>query len=153
MFNLFGVRRESKVEIVRDHKHLLERMGRFVRQHTPALDALGESQGDVDLALVDRIDNVLIPLIGPSGIDDENWFQSMDYYGDGIRHLEFKPGKFPLNAIMPLKSLLTGEHSIFGILCWAPEAPDGEAGEHEGLVIFNEALLLTPRLARASAHA
>ncbi|KGM51607.1 hypothetical protein N800_13490 [Lysobacter daejeonensis GH1-9] len=128
-------------------------MGNVIKSNQLALDALGDDHGDVDLRLVERIDEVLVPLIGPSGIDEESWFQSMDFYGDGIRHLEFRPSKFPLNAIPALQALLVSEHEPFGILCWAPRAEDGQPGDHEGLVIFSGKLLLTSGLASESAHA
>lgn len=153
MFNLFRARKTLAVEVARDHNDLLARMGSVIKANQPALDALGDNHGDIDLRLVERIDEVLVPLIGSSGIDGESWFQSMDFYGDGIRHLEFRPGKFPLNAIPALRALLVSEHEPFGILCWAPAAEEGLPGDHEGLVIFSHKLLLTSGLASESAHA
>lgn len=127
-------------------------MSHVVEANQSALDALGSEYGNIDLRLADRIDEVLTPLIGPSGIDGEAWFQSMDFYGDGVRHLEFRPGKFPLNAIPALQALLASEHKRFGILCWAPSAEDVRTDSREGLVIFNGKLLITSGLARKATH-
>jgi hypothetical protein len=150
MFNLFSSRKDSGVEIVRTARALTKRMSEVIRSHQDVLDALGEDHGEVDSRLLKRIDELIEPILGPSGHGDERWFQSMDYYGGGVRHLEFKPGVFPLPLIPRLQNLLVGEHASFCILCWAPfEAPASEEHE-EGIVIFAKKLLLTPKLASAS---
>ncbi|HFB0255757.1 TPA: hypothetical protein WND00_002099 [Neisseria gonorrhoeae] len=152
MFNIFQARRGSKVGIARGEKDLLAHMSKAVRSRQSALDALGDHHGDVDLRLVGNIERSLRPYVGSSDAEGALWFQSMDFYGNGIRHLEFQPGAFPTACIPVLGDLLVGEHASFGILCWAPEV-NNDKGESEGIVIFNDCLILTARLAAASGHA
>jgi hypothetical protein len=150
MLNLFRARKTSGVEIVRDHGQLFKRMGDVVKSNQRALDSLGERHREVDICLSNRIEDVLRPIIGQSGIDHELWFQSADHHGDGIRHLEFKPSAFPISAVSELQGLLTDESACFGILCWAPTAEDEERENQQCVVIFASQLLLTPGLARAA---
>jgi hypothetical protein len=151
MFSLFASRKNSPIEIVKPGKGLTKRMGALIETRQQRLDDLGDSHGDVDMRLVVKVSAVLEPILGPEGCsEDDPWFHSMDYYGNGVRHLEFRPGKFPMPAIPTLQALLVGEHEPFSILCWAPL--DGEASpEHgQGLVIFSDTILLTAKLAAAS---
>jgi hypothetical protein len=151
MFNLFAAKRSGAMEIVRGQRQLVDRMARIIKSHQFELDALGDEHPEVDLRLVGLIDSVLEPLLGPSGIDEHSWFQSLDWHGDGVRHLEFLPGKFPMAAIPALQGLLTNEYSRFCILCWAP-IEDGEK-DSNGIAIFAQKLLVTSRLARLAAIA
>ena len=151
MFSLFASLKSSPVEIVKPGRGLIHRMGSLIEKRQQRLDDLGDSHGDIDMRLVDKVGTVLQPILGPEGCSqNELWFHNMDYYGNGVRHLEFRPGKFPMSAIPSLQALLVGEHEPFSILCWAPL--DGNAPqEHEqGLVIFSDKILLTARLAAAS---
>jgi hypothetical protein len=152
MFNLFAAKRSTSVEVVRGQPQLVKRMAHIVKSHQSDLDALGEEHPEIDLRLVRLIDQVLEPLIGPSGIDEHLWFQSLDWYGDGVRHLEFAPGRFPLSAIPGLQSLLKNEYSRFSILCWAPLDP-GKTEDSEGVVIFSYKVVVTSRLATLAAMA
>jgi hypothetical protein len=153
MFNIFRARRSKHVEIARSPDDLLKRMGKKVALRQGALDALGERHGDLDMDLVTRISEILTPLLGADdSSEDSKWFQSMDWYGDGIRHLEFQPSAFPMSVIPELHKLLVGDYESFGILCWAPVVDKGDAGS-EGVVIFNDTLLVTRGLVGISEHA
>ena len=152
MFSIFQARRSSKIEIARDEKDLLARMAKAIRSRQSALDALGDCHGDVDLELAGKIERSLLPYVGSSDAEGALWFQSMDFYGNGIRHLEFQPGIFPSTCVPVLRDLLVGEHTSFGILCWAP-AVSSNPGESDGVVIFNDSLILTAGLAAMSEHA
>jgi hypothetical protein len=84
----------------------------------------GQRHADTDLALYGLIEERLGPLLGESGIEERHkWFQETDYYGNGIRHLEFKPDVFQPEHIWLLHPLLKGRHRWFGILCWATTGP------------------------------
>ncbi len=144
MIDLFSLKRDGALEIAKDNDDLLARMGRAIVHRQPALDAL-DQHDEVDVALVERIEEILKPSLGRSDGSDAVWFQSMDWYGDGIRHLEFQPNRFPPDAIGPSQALLTGDHANFGILCWTPLKEGGS----DGLVIFNDRLILTEGIARA----
>lgn len=150
MFNLFAVRARSNFRIVKNADALMAAMEREVSVRQAALDALGDCHGDVDLELVRHVAFVIDPRLGPQGIEETSaWFHSMDFYGDGIRHLEFKPGRFPIDAIPELQALLVGEFISFGILCWAPIADGG----NDGCVVFHDKVLITRGLAAAIAQA
>ena len=112
MIDLFSLKRDGALEIAKDNDDLLARMGEAIALRQAALDAM-DQQDERDLALVGKIDALLKPILGPEGCGDEAWFQSMDWYGDGIRHLEFKPNRFPPDAIGPSQALLTGDHANF----------------------------------------
>jgi hypothetical protein len=153
MFNIFTARRTAAVQIARDADDLLARMRKLVSVRQRVLDALGDRQCDIDLDLVNKIEELLSPMFGPSGTDDEaSWFQNIDWYGDGIRHLEFRSGAFQESCIPPLQKLLEGDCASFGILCWAPQSSPGGKGS-DGVVIFNDTLVLTKALAGAWGHA
>jgi hypothetical protein len=151
VFSLFASRKNSPIEIVKPGKGLIKRMGELIELRQERLDDLGDSHGDVDMRLVDKVIAVLDPILGPEGCsDDDSWFHNMDYYGNGVRHLEFKPGKFPMSAIPHLQALLAGEHESFSILCWAPLEGVTPPGHEQGVVIFSDKILLAAKLAASS---
>lgn len=153
MFNIFRARRTKRIEVARSADDLLARMGKRVSTRQSALDALGDKHCDIDIDLVDKISEVLTPILGADGSSKEcRWFQSMDWYGDGIRHLEFLPNAFPMSCADQLQELLVGDFSNFGILCWAP-VTEGDDSNTEGVVIFNDTILVTRGLAGKSEHA
>jgi hypothetical protein len=151
VFNLFTSRKSASIEVVKPGRGLTKRMGDLIALRQDRLDELGDSHGDVDLRLVLLIKDVLEPLLGAEGCEDEPWFHLMDYYGNGVRHLEFKPGAFPMSVIPALQALLVGEHQPFSILCWAPLSGDPPPEQEQGLVIFSDKLLITAKLAGTSA--
>jgi hypothetical protein len=151
VFNLFTSCNPAAIEVVKPGRGLTERMGDLIALRQDCLDELGDSHGDVDLRLVLLIKDVLEPLLGAEGCEDEPWFHLMDYYGNGVRHLEFKPGAFPMSVIPALQALLVGEHAPFSILCWAPLSGDSPPDHEQGLAIFSDRLLITAKLAGNSA--
>ena len=155
MFSIFKARRSYKIQIARGADDLLARMGRCIAARRAALEALGDRHCDVDLALVGKIEQTVSPFLGPSEpLEGSKWFQSMDWHGDGIRHLEFQPGEFRSDFIPLLQALLKDRHLNFGILCWAPMRGKGLSGvESDGVVIFSDTLILTAGFARAWEHA
>jgi hypothetical protein len=139
MFNLFAAKRSSDIQIAKSAMHLLTLMKRAVHERQAMIAAQGDEHHEIDLRLIVEIRNVLEPLIV--------WFQSMDWYGDGIRHLEFHRGRFPMSAIPKLQALLREEYAPFGILCWAPVELDVPPEHEQGLVIFSNTIVITARLA------
>jgi hypothetical protein len=79
-------------------------------------EAQGEEHGDIDFRLVEKIEAYLLPKIGPWEQTDR-WFHNMDYYGDGIRSLEFAADCFSPDYLPDFQGMLTGEHAEFTILC------------------------------------
>lgn len=147
MFNLFASKRSTKIQIAKSGEQLLSLMKRAVQSRQAMLDAHGDEHSDIDLRLVMKINQVLEPLIGRSEGQGAVWFQSMDFYGDGVRHLEFHLGRFPLSAIADLQALLSGEHSPFGILCWTPMEPDVPPEQEQGIAIFSDVIVVTAKMA------
>lgn len=94
----------------------------------------------LDLRLCEKIEEHLKPMIGAQGIDNELWFMSMDWYGDGVRRLEFQNDVLTLELVKSLQSLLHGFYSQFAILCW------GKTGPWErriGALILNKRIYIT----------
>ena len=135
------------MQIAKSAKHLLALMRRAISSRQAVIDAQGDEHHEIDLRLITRLEEVLKPLIGPGEGKSAVWFQSMDWHGDGIRHLEFQPNHFPVHSIPKLQSLLQHECSPFGILCWTPFEPDIPAEQEQGLVIFSDTLVVTARVA------
>lgn len=117
-------------------------------------EAQGSSHGDIDLRLVQRIDDLLVPLLGPWEQSNQ-WFHQMDYYGDGVRSLTFRRSAFPFAVVEALQGLLQGEHERFCILCAVSDklgvTPPTEEAESEDdyLAIFSKEMLATKGLARS----
>jgi hypothetical protein len=130
--------------VVRDDQELIRELGVAVERRRPAIEAQGAAHEDLDIRLTTCIEDFLRSILGPQEKSASGWFQSMDYYGDGIRHLEFGPGRLPLDAMPQLKAMLTGEHRDFGILCWAESelAPD----RTEGVALFSDCAIVTKGL-------
>lgn len=77
-------------------------------------DAQGDAHGEIDLALTEAIEDVLVPVVGAWEQSDV-WYHNMDFYGDGIRSLLFRSGDFPFQEIPKLQALLTGDAAAFCI--------------------------------------
>ena len=100
----------------------------------------GSLHPKLDLQLCNNIESHLEPLLGRSGIDDEKWFMSLDWYGDGVRRLEFQNNVLTIEIVKSLQALLRGLHSQFVILCW------GKVGPWEkriGALILNKRIYIT----------
>ncbi len=79
-------------------------------------EAQGDRHGDIDMRLVERIDAFLVPKIGNCDQSDR-WCHNIDYYGDGIRSLEFAAGCFSPVFVQDFQHMLVGEHADFTVLC------------------------------------
>lgn len=146
-FNLFATRASANYQVVDDGNALLAAMERAIAERQQALDALGESHWQIDMDLVKRIHAVLDPRLGPESTDGSGWFHSMDWHGDGVRHLEFQPDRLPVDLIPELQHLLHGDATPFSILCWAPLAGVQYGDDSDGCVIFNDRVYITRGLA------
>lgn len=100
----------------------------------------GSLHPKLDLQLCEKIETHLEPIIGRNGFDDEKWFMSLDWYGDGVRRLEFQNNILTIEIVKLLQSLLRGLYSQFVILCW------GKVGRWEkriGALILNKRIYIT----------
>jgi hypothetical protein len=79
-------------------------------------DAQGDEHCNIDFRLVEKIEDYLIPIIG-NWEQSDRWFHNLDFYGDGIRSLEFAVESFSPRYIPDLQLMLVDEHSDFTILC------------------------------------
>ena len=75
----------------------------------------GSAQRDIDRRLLDAIDALLVPKIGPSGSGE--WRHELDTYRDGIHALVFSVSSFDPEFVPLLQALLVGEHEVYCILC------------------------------------
>jgi len=150
MLSLFRSRREQSTVVVADRDALFRQLGRFATPRS-VFDAQGDQHGQIDLRLVTKIEDMLVPALGRWEQSSE-WFHQMDYYGDGIRSLTFRRTAFPRERLADLQALLVGEHESFGILCIVidratteycetPDPPD------EYLILLSKRIIVTRRLA------
>ena len=79
-------------------------------------DAQGEEHSNIDFRLAEKIDDYLSPNLGKWEQSDI-WFHNIDFYGDGIRSLEFVADSFSPAYLRDFQAMLAGEHSEFAILC------------------------------------
>jgi hypothetical protein len=134
-------------------KHETDFFMRLETLQTPRsfFEAQSGAHGDIDLRLVQRIEDLLVPALGPWEQSDQ-WFHQIDYYGDGVRSLTFRRSVFPFAFIPALQGLLCGEHERFCILCIASDKlcgaspAGGSAREDDYLAIFSNRMLATKEL-------
>ena len=109
-------------------------------------DAQGDAHGDIDWALAEAIENILVPIVG-AWEESEVWFHNTDYYGDGIRALMFRSGDFPFHVIPKLQALLTGDKAAFCISIQICNRLLGQGIETVGaLAITQDKLVVTESL-------
>ena len=146
MFNLFQKKYKSGVLVVSEAE-LWDRLeGECTRREF--FDAQGDEHCQIDMRLVTKIEEYLVPIIGQWENSDA-WFHQMDFYGDGIRALSFSLSVFRNDFIDYLQSLLVGEHEPFCILCKIHENLGGIEDTKIGtLVIFSNRLMLSRRVAQ-----
>lgn len=147
-FDLFSLQVRTK-EIVESAADLVDRMSALLRPRQAALAAIpGDDYFDVDGRLMDRVEEVLVPMLGSNVGDGASWYQHCGNNDDGVRHLAFDEAHFPAAALSGLHALLSGEFAPFCILCWINRR-DASGDYEEGLVLFSDTLVITRGLARA----
>ena len=90
----------------------------FWKSMTPQtyFDIQGNDHERIDLRLVEKIEALLVPKLGPWERSNR-WWHQMDCDGNGVRQLMFDKAVFQFRILPELHNLLAGEHSCFGILC------------------------------------
>lgn len=78
-------------------------------------DEQGDEHGFIDGRLQDRIESVLIPILGPWEGSD-SWYHIQDFFNNGVRSLLFTAEVFPWNSISALQACLSGEAADFLIV-------------------------------------
>jgi len=150
MFSLFRSRRHGETEVVPTEDDFFRRYERLLPNRS-VFKKQGESHAEIDLRLVQKIEDLLVPKLG-AWEQTDRWFHQMDFYGNGVRSLVFRRDLFPRSDIPALRSLLIGEHAEFTILCRATESLLGRSNEQSGneddyLAIWHSGFLATRRLA------
>lgn len=107
------------MEVVAGEEEFYRRLERLATPRA-VFEAQGAEHSQIDMRLVDKIESLLVPLLGRWEQTDR-WFHQMDYYGDGVRSLMFRRDVFPRNQLHKLQALLVGEHQPFTILCMVIE--------------------------------
>jgi hypothetical protein len=116
MFSVIGLRKVAEVSIVQTEEEFWKRFEHYRRHFDSSTNELERAHGEVDLRLVEAIEKVIQPILGPSGFNGEPWHQNLDFYGDGVRSLEVDSSRFVSAVITPLHATLGGEHERFSIL-------------------------------------
>ena len=145
MFSIFRARTKGNHIVLSESKF----WPRFERECTDesVFDAQGDEHSEIDMRLVDKIGSVLHPKIG-DWESSGDWCHNLDYYGDGVRSLQFNWSVFSADFIEPLQALLTGEHEPFCILCKVFEDMLSEETTMIGSVaIFSDRVLISRPIA------
>lgn len=147
--NLFELRELGTVEVFPDTRELFNRLSQLTHEFDTSTDAHSEC----DLRLVEKLEAVVVPLLGEQGIDDERWFHEMDYYGDGVRLIEAEWNTLTPQLIRMLRALLCGEHEKFCVL-WKVYENFGaeEKGERGAAVVFADRILVTDSVLTQKTH-
>jgi hypothetical protein len=118
-------------------------LGEHVHQFDLDTPAATEAHERCDRELVNKVDAVICPVLGPRGSANELWFENLDFYGDGVRQLSFRWSDFPSYLVIQLQSLLVRDHQSFCILCKF-HTKRMEKGELVGLLaLFHDTTLVT----------
>jgi hypothetical protein len=151
VFSLFQSRRKGHAEVVSGEKDFFHRLENVAPDRS-IFDAQGGEHGNIDLRLVEKIERLLVPLLG-NWEQTDRWWHQMDYLGDGVRSLVFRRDLFPRSELPALQAILTGEHSEFTILCTVADAliddetiPKSKRTD-DYLAIFKDKMLITRALA------
>ncbi len=151
MFSFFRHRRSGNTVIASDEDDFLRRFDRMVTPRR-VFDAQGDTHSEIDMRLVERIEGLLVPLLGQWEQSDR-WFHQIDVYGNGVRSLVFRRDIFPTEQVGALQALLTGEHEPFTVLCSVTDQMSSddqlqtESTPDDYLGIFARSLLVTKPLA------
>lgn len=149
--SLFPPGRNEATEIVLDGHDFFDRFERLTSDRS-VFDSQGPAHGEIDLRLVQKIEAVLVPLLG-KWEQSSTWFHQLDHYGDGVRSLVFRRPAFPAECLTQLQALLVDEHEPFAILCIATESlgatkeESPTEREDDYLAIFSGKILVTKALA------
>lgn len=146
MFNLFSRKYKNGMLIVSETEFWDRLESECTDRKT--FDSQGAEHGDIDMRLVEKIENYLVPIIGRRE-NTSNWFHQMDCYGDGIRSLSFSLNFFRKDFIDHLQNFLVGEHEPFCILCQLHEDLGSERDTKVGsLAIFPNKLMVSKNVAQ-----
>jgi len=139
------------MEVVPGEHDFFRRFERLTSDRS-VFESQGATHGEIDLRLAQKIEEVLVPVLG-KWEQSSTWFHQLDYYGDGVRSLTFRRSLFPRDRVAHLQALLVGEHEAFTILCIATESLVSTEGEppttqdDDYLAIFSRKMLMTKALA------
>jgi hypothetical protein len=151
MFSFFSSRRDQSTVVVPGEHDFWLRLDRL-KSDRSVFEAQGKTHGEIDLRLVDRIENLLVPVLGPWE-QTFRWFHQMDYHFDGVRALMFRRDVLPRNLLPELQQLLVGEHEPFTILCTVTDQFESPLSETKGaraddyLALLSNKVLVTKGLA------
>jgi hypothetical protein len=106
-----------------------------------------------DFRLIEKIHLVIEPVLGPEGFRTEAWFENDDYFGDGVRSLEFDMPRFEPSLIEPLHRSLAGEHERFCILAKFYRFSDAATEPLGALALSRRRIIVTQSLVRDAEHA
>ena len=146
MFALFANRNLPAIRVVPTEA---EFWSRFEKGAVPRtyFESQGDAHADMDLRLVEKIEKLLVPALGPWE-QSSSWWHQMDFYGDGVRSLTFSRESFAPEFIPKLQALLIGEHEKFCILCQVLECvSESESAKLGAIAIYGKHLLITQGLA------
>ena len=122
-----------------------KKLGSFIASRS-IFEEQGEEHGDIDFRLVEKIDDYLSPKIG-TWEQSDHWFHNIDFYGDGVRSLEFSADSFSPDFLRRFQAMLIGEHSEFTVLCKVMTNFSDSGTKIGSIAIRNDRMLVSYPLA------
>jgi len=129
---------------------------RFKRRCPPSevfVDSAGESSERVDLRLVEKIEALVRPTLGPWERGNPSWWHSVDWNEDGVRSLSFDLLTFQRSLIASFHNFLVDEHANFCVLCQFYRGPINGGEKLGALAIYRDHILVSRVVADALATA
>jgi hypothetical protein len=106
-----------------------------------------ELHARLDMELTSKIDRLYIDVLGPWEPADAEWWHNMDFYGDGVRALQFVLHRFPPDSLVTVRGYLSGAHDGFSMLIWFWQNKiEDKVGPFGGLWMTARETLLTRSL-------
>ena len=135
-----------QVHVAKDEPTLWELVGQLSAPSS-VFDAQGDAHGHIDGLLQDKIEAVLVPIVGPWE-GSESWFHNQDFYGNGVRSLLFSANAFPWSTVPALQACLADDAAQFCIAIRLCDQLSTAHGRTVGvLVILQHHIVVTQSVA------
>ncbi len=102
------------VAVARTETQFWELVNEFAASNSVFEDQ-GDEHGFIDGRLQDRIEKVLVPILGPWE-ESDTWYHIQDFFNNGVRSLLFSAKAFPWGSVSALRACLSGEAADFLIV-------------------------------------
>jgi hypothetical protein len=155
MLQLFALGRRPRINVVASDDAFWERFKRDCPSSEVFVNSSGEASERVDLRLVEKIEALVRPVLGPWERGNPAWWHNIDWNDDGVRSLSFNIQSFQRSFIASFHNLLVGEHANFCVLCQFYRGPLDDGEKLGALAIYHDHILVARAVATtlATEHA